>query len=1251
MYIINSDALRDADFLKKMDEHPQREIIAKIITLDWNEKPIREISGRVASGNISVNGSSACRRTCSLSLITTDPNVNEIDWQIRTKYYLTIGMKNFISDKYPEWIWFPLGLYIVTSVSLQSNMSGYTLSLQGRDKMCLLDGSVGGQLFATHDFGREELIHRDGTITYELLPVERIVQEALHVYAHEPYENIIINDLEDIAVELLDYRVKSQDCYIYDESSDMEFSQYSTNVLFTKDPVDVEFLHFLNDHYSLATEGDIITTPYNGHYFRIKKLLTYGTTAGYRRTELTYPTHDGELIVDAGGVLTDMLNKLTDFLGEFEYFYDVYGRFVFQRKRIYHQIVWNGIVPEGNTTVGYFTSQEGSTTQYDFTNGQIIESFVNKPNIASVRNDWSIWGQIASSDNDTNYACHLRYAIDDKPTIYYCMTDGYIYTTKDGVDIEALDPTDDIYRYWQQMKQNYINYLGTYATMEGSEEYVQSGINRLRQTMFQVRKVDWREIIYRMALDYANARSILLTLENYETRLPRHATIVNPMEYNDPTLQNFSTGLETPIISYDKKERYGYYDDKTKRDSELSFSQLEDLNVDRLNKGLREWTFQDYMKSINHIFYFSTPTVSAGWQSLLFEGVTVMNNTLINGNERRAQLQQLFADYCMVNEYKVYSYTEWETLDNFLDQLEAEKAELQQKEELTEEEQARLVEIDQAIDEYTPQWLSLMQIVQNNRLESIDLVSTDITSDQRATWNILFGEGSTPDSRIIELKEVSDKYLWVRHNDNNPALDWIYDYPYFGMQVMPFTAEEMNTNGWKPHFFINVNERTKIIHQLMAQWEKRMNSRYSIYFADMLAFWPLYYKIDNDLEFEDVIVGYKTGLDWTTSRTVDVQNMTFGYAMTSHENSHNNLLKAKATSQDEKVSRMKMAAVVHQNTLNRMSVNLNVSEAQYTQKLEEVTEDERPYYQMDEVEQMYEAIQDYIDVQNENLTQYIAECDTLLANENLATQNNVHFPQITAIKNTYTTYNNRMSGYYDSNKVYHQGLLDKYDETMLVKRSNLINTSFDAWTRNKHWNPNIIKYVEEQDAIRFLEPESMLFWLDFMDIENNDLAMSQLDKDQYKLQVAELSKYKISAIGHRSKVVNDDKIKAIFYRSVPDVLWIEPDQDLYMDSEDNISYVRLRLSNGLENYFVISTQGKSAQEELQFLLYENTYFQDTITISCLPIYYLEPNRKIIVVDNVTGISGEYIVQDYNISLAYDGMMSINANKASERVYY
>jgi len=64
-------------------------------------------------------------------------------------------------------------------------------------------------------------------------------------------------------------------------------------------------------------------------WVRINKKLEYGDTAGYRRTTLTYPVGDGELVIDAGGVLTDMLNKVTDFLGEFEYFYDVYGRFIF----------------------------------------------------------------------------------------------------------------------------------------------------------------------------------------------------------------------------------------------------------------------------------------------------------------------------------------------------------------------------------------------------------------------------------------------------------------------------------------------------------------------------------------------------------------------------------------------------------------------------------------------------------------------------------------------------------------------------------------------------------------------------------------------------------------------------------------------------------------------------------------------------------------------------------------------------------
>jgi len=115
---------------------------------------------------------------------------------------------------------------------------------------------------------------------------------------------------------------------------------------------------------------------------------------------------------------------------------------------MYHNIVWNGVVPDGETTVGYFTSPEKSQTCYDFTQGQIIESYANKPNVANIRNDWSIWGEIESS-GDAHYACHLRYAIDDKPTLYYCMSDGYVYTTQSSLDIEQLPQDNDIYQFWQ----------------------------------------------------------------------------------------------------------------------------------------------------------------------------------------------------------------------------------------------------------------------------------------------------------------------------------------------------------------------------------------------------------------------------------------------------------------------------------------------------------------------------------------------------------------------------------------------------------------------------------------------------------------------------------------------------------------------------------------------------------------------------------------------------------------------------------
>jgi hypothetical protein len=58
--------------------------------------------------------------------------------------------------------------------------------------------------------------------------------------------------------------------------------------------------------------------------------------------------------------------------------------------------------------------------------------------------------------------------------------------------------------------------------------------------------------------------------------------------------------------------------------------------------------------------------------------------------------------------------------------------------------------------------------------------------------------------------------------------------------------------------------------------------------------------------------------------------------------------------------------------------------------------------------------------------------------------------------------------------------------------------------------------------VHFSNPEGLLFWIDFIGAE------------------ADLNKYKMSVIGRRPEVVNDDSIKAIFFRDTPEVLFIDP---------------------------------------------------------------------------------------------------------------
>ena len=96
-----NNPLLDNDFLSSLMSNKQREVFARITRLDINELPIEYIEGRVTGGSINVDGTSALRRTCNLTMVLLDDlEVNMFEWTFETKFKLEIGLKNIVNNNY-----------------------------------------------------------------------------------------------------------------------------------------------------------------------------------------------------------------------------------------------------------------------------------------------------------------------------------------------------------------------------------------------------------------------------------------------------------------------------------------------------------------------------------------------------------------------------------------------------------------------------------------------------------------------------------------------------------------------------------------------------------------------------------------------------------------------------------------------------------------------------------------------------------------------------------------------------------------------------------------------------------------------------------------------------------------------------------------------------------------------------------------------------------------------------------------------
>ena len=354
-----------------------------------------------------------------------------------------------------------MGLYLFTNFSVSYTTNSYNISLQGKDKMCLLNGQVNGSFFASITFDNEEYYDMsNGNRTITKLPIKYIIREAVHEYAGEPFGNIMVNDLDDLGLELLRY-VGSEPMYLFIDATTGEV--FNTAMASVEGDMEVKLKDgttfvlddmsedanadynldtrtqrqgYANESYRPTEVYSIEDADYE-HPFTIAK-VTYGQTCGYRTTDIIYA---GDLVGNVGESLTSILDKIVQMLGEFEYFYDLDGHFVFQKKMNFIDHKFNPIVSseagsddlymEENTYVENQAYTSASTWVFD--NNELITAFSNTPDILNIKNDFSLWGE-RTSVSGAKLPIHMRYAIGKKPS-YYKTYEGITYVTQAEYDI------------------------------------------------------------------------------------------------------------------------------------------------------------------------------------------------------------------------------------------------------------------------------------------------------------------------------------------------------------------------------------------------------------------------------------------------------------------------------------------------------------------------------------------------------------------------------------------------------------------------------------------------------------------------------------------------------------------------------------------------------------------------------------------------------------------------------------------------
>lgn len=174
-----------------------RKTLVRIDILDWNsERKIDSLEGDVISGNISIDGNSAVRRTLNLNVNITDSSENYIGkyntitgkyttsiikdnynladpankLSLNKKVKVFIGVKDLMKEfqnvngengwlrkEDKDYVWYQIGIFIITKPTITLSTSSQQIAITLQDKGCLHNGTIGGMIDRPTRFDAETI--------------------------------------------------------------------------------------------------------------------------------------------------------------------------------------------------------------------------------------------------------------------------------------------------------------------------------------------------------------------------------------------------------------------------------------------------------------------------------------------------------------------------------------------------------------------------------------------------------------------------------------------------------------------------------------------------------------------------------------------------------------------------------------------------------------------------------------------------------------------------------------------------------------------------------------------------------------------------------------------------------------------------------------------------------------------------------------------------------------------------------------